>query len=178
MNVAASDIRALCLDVDGVLTDGRFYVSDDGQTHRAFDTQDGLAIVWFARLVGPVIICTGKESQNVARRAAELAIKHVIQGSHDKLADMTKTLDQLNLKLEQLAMIGDDLPDLPLMMRCGYAIAVANAAPEVREVARMVTENTGGHGAVREAIEHLLRAAERWEEVVTHYRGQADQNEK
>jgi 3-deoxy-D-manno-octulosonate 8-phosphate phosphatase (KDO 8-P phosphatase) len=168
-----SEIRCVCLDVDGVLTDGRMLVDEEGRPLRAFHIQDGLAIRWFQRLGGTVVILTGKQSQGVQARARELGIQHVIQNSEDKLADLTRLLDELKIPLAQTAMIGDDLPDLPVMMRCGYPIAVANGVAEVRHIARFVTDGRGGEGAAREAIEHLLKVAGRWHEVVDHYRAQA-----
>ena len=166
-----ADIRCLCLDVDGVLTDGRVYVDEDGRPLRAFHIHDGLAIHWFQRLVGPVVIITGKTSQGVAARARELDIRHLIQGSTDKLADLQQLLSRLDLRLEQVAAIGDDLLDLPVLKRCGFPIAVANAVDEVKAAARLVTQRPGGHGAVREAVEYLLREAGRWQEVTDHYAG-------
>jgi len=163
------DIRAVCLDVDGVLTDGRILVDDAGRGLRAFDVHDGLALDWFQRLGGTVIVCSGKRSEAVAARAADLGIQHVIQGSRDKPADVEPLLKRLGLRWEQLAVIGDDLPDVPLMNRCGLPIAVADALPEVKAAARLVTQRAGGHGAIREAVEHLMRASGRWAEVLAHY---------
>lgn len=167
--IAASEIRCLCLDVDGVLTDGRLYVGDDGHSLRAFHIHDGLAIKAFQRSGGVVIICTGKRSQAVAHRAAELEIEHIIQGSEDKLADVSPLLERLRLSLAELAVVGDDLPDLRLLERCAWPIAVANAVDEVKAVARYVTRREGGHGAVREAVEYLLGACGRWTDVLEHY---------
>jgi 3-deoxy-D-manno-octulosonate 8-phosphate phosphatase (KDO 8-P phosphatase) len=164
-----NDIRCLCLDVDGVLTDGRIYVNEDGRSGRAFDVQDGFAIYWFQRLGGVVVLLSGKDSLAVAARARELGIEHVLQGSVDKLADLKALLARLDLTLKQVAMLGDDLPDLPVLARCGFPIAVANATSEVKAAARFVTERPGGHGAVREAIEYLLRASGRWQQVQEHY---------
>jgi 3-deoxy-D-manno-octulosonate 8-phosphate phosphatase (KDO 8-P phosphatase) len=165
------DIRCVCLDVDGVLTDGRLFVDDAGRGARVFYVHDGLAIRWFERLGGIVVICSGKASAAVTARARELGIEHVIQGSPDKLADLKALLARLGLGLglAQTAVIGDDLPDLPLMQQCGFPIAVANAIDEVKAVARLVTRRPGGTGAVREAIEFLLRRAGRWPEVLAHY---------
>lgn len=169
----ASDIRCLCLDVDGVLTDGRVYVDDHGRGARAFHVHDGFAIHWFQRLGGVVVICSGKTSGAVAARAAELGIEHVLQGSRDKVGDLQPLLTRLGFSWPQVAMLADDLPDLPVLRRCGYPMAVANAAEEVRAGARVITQRPGGDGAVREAIEHLLRAFGRWSEVLAHYENQA-----
>ncbi len=170
---AASDIRCVCLDVDGVLTDGRLFVDDQGRGVRAFYVQDGFAIRWFEKLGGVVVICTGKRSGSVAARARELEIEHVIQGSTDKLADLQAWRDKHALRLEEVAAIGDDLPDLPVLQRCGLPIAVADAVDEVKAAARYVTQRPGGQGAVREAVEYMLRASGRWEQVLAWYGGLA-----
>jgi 3-deoxy-D-manno-octulosonate 8-phosphate phosphatase (KDO 8-P phosphatase) len=164
-----ADIRCLCLDLDGVLTDGRLFVDDAGHGARVFHVHDGLAVRWFQRLGGVVVICSGKRSEAAAARARELGIQHVIQGSQDKLSDLRSLLAQLGLGLAQTAFIGDDLPDLPLLQHCGFPIAVANAVEEVQAAARLTTRRSGGHGAVREAVEHLLRRSGRWSEVLAHY---------
>jgi len=159
----------VCLDVDGVLTDGRLWVDDQGRGARAFYVQDGLAIRWFEKLGGVVVICSGKRSEAVAARAGELGLKHVIQGSTDKLTDVQSVLVSLGLTFAQTAVIGDDLPDLPLMQQCGFPIAVANAVDEVKHAARLVTRRAGGQGAIREAFEHLLKQTGRWSQVLAHY---------
>jgi 3-deoxy-D-manno-octulosonate 8-phosphate phosphatase (KDO 8-P phosphatase) len=164
-----AEIRCVVFDVDGVLTDGRLYYGERNEPLRAFHVHDGFAIHWLQKLDITPVILTGKSSTAVENRAAELGIPHVIQGSRDKLADLTPLLAKLSVELDQVAMIGDDLPDLPVLQACGYPIAVANAAAEVKAVARYVTEQPGGDGAVREALEHLLRADGRWTEVLAHY---------
>lgn len=164
-----NDIRCLCLDCDGVLTDGRIYTHADGRSSRAFHVHDGFAIRCFQRTGGDVIILSGKDSPAVAARAEELGVSRVIQGSTDKLADLQAALADLSITLPEVAMIGDDLPDLPVLARCGFPIAVANAVPEVKAAARYVTQRPGGHGAVREAVEHLLRASGRWNGILEHY---------
>lgn len=168
-------IRCLCLDVDGVLTDGRLYVDESGRTTRAYHIQDGLAIRWFQRLGGTAVLLTGKRSPGIQARAAELDIPHVIQASQDKLADLESLLARLDIPLSAVAAIGDDLPDLPVLRRCGYPMAVANAVAEVKAAARYVTQRAGGRGAVREALEHLLRVTGQWERVLEYYGGQARQ---
>ena len=164
-----SDVRCLCLDVDGVLTDGRLYTDVEGRSARAFHVHDGFAIWWFQRLGGVVVILSGKDSPAVAARARELGIEHVIQGSLDKLADLERLLARLDLTLEQVAMVGDDLPDMPVLRRCGFPIAVADAVDEVKAAARLVTGRPGGRGAVRETVEHLLRRSGQWQRVLEHY---------
>jgi 3-deoxy-D-manno-octulosonate 8-phosphate phosphatase (KDO 8-P phosphatase) len=170
----AAQIRCLCLDVDGVLTDGRLYVDDQGRGARLFHVHDGFAIRWFMNLGGEVVICTGKTSPAVDARARELDIRHVIQGSRHKVEDLSRLLDGLGIQLSEVAMVGDDLPDLPVLKRCGFPIAAANAVDEVKAVARFVTASHGGQGAVREAIEHLMRASGRWSDVLRHYEADDD----
>lgn len=156
------DIRGLCLDVDGVLTDGTIFVDDRGRGMRAFHVHDGFAMTWFQKLVGPIIICSGKSSRAVEARMHELAIPHVLQGSRNKLVDVERHLKPLDITVAQLAVIGDDLPDVNLMRHCGFPIAVANAVDEVKASARWVTPRPGGQGAVRDAIEYLLMALGHW----------------
>lgn len=163
------DIRCLCLDVDGVLTTGHVFFDDAGCGGRQFHVHDGFAMRCFMDLGGTIIICSGKTSAAVAARMAELGVTHVMQGSRDKLADVQACLAPLGISLAQTAVMGDDLPDLALMRRCGFPVAVANAAAEVKAAAWLVTDRSGGAGAVREAIEHILRAAGRWAEVVRRW---------
>jgi 3-deoxy-D-manno-octulosonate 8-phosphate phosphatase (KDO 8-P phosphatase) len=162
-------IRCLILDVDGVLTDGRLYYDEEGRAGRAFHVQDGLAIRVFQRLGGVVVIVTGKVSRAVPARAAELGIEYVIQGSRDKRNDVASVLSGLGIDPAETAVMGDDLPDLGMMRHCGYALAPADAVAEVRAMAHHVTLRCGGAGAVREAVEHLLRRDGRWEGVVAEW---------
>lgn len=159
----------LCLDVDGVLTDGRFYVSAEGVYTRAFHAHDGFAIKWFQKLGGRVAIITGKTSHAVVIRARELGIDPVVLESHDKATDFKRVLDHTGCTAERTIIIGDDLPDLPMLQLCGYPVAVADAAPEIRSMAHFVTTRNGGDGAIREAVERILRADGAWNHVVEHY---------
>jgi len=168
-----AEIRCVVFDVDGVLTDGRLYYAGRAEPMRAFDVHDGFAIHWLERLGVTPVILTGKSSEGVSARAEELDIRHVIQGSRDKLTDLKKLLVELDFTLDEVAMIADDLPDLPVLRNCAWPIAVANAVEEVKAVARYTTEKTGGRGAVRQALEHLLRADGRWARVIDHYEQQA-----
>lgn len=164
-----ANIRCICLDVDGVLTDGGIYWNDAGAGMRRFHAHDGFALHWFQRLGGLLLICSGKRSAATTLRAQELAVDHVIQGSTDKLADVGAWLAGAGLTFAEVAAFGDDLPDVPLLRRCGLGVAVANAAAEVRAAAGLVTTRAGGHGAVREGVEHILRASGRWGRVLAHY---------
>ena len=154
----AERIQLLCLDVDGVLTDGGLYLDDHGVETKRFHVRDGAGLRMWMRVGGHVALITGRRGMAVRHRADELGIRHVLQGSGDKLSDFRGLLQHLGLNASEAAMMGDDLPDLPIMQMCGYPMAVSDAVPEVRAVARFVTVRPGGHGAVREAIEHLLQA--------------------
>lgn len=161
----ASRIQLLCLDVDGVLTDGGLLIDDHGVETKRFHVRDGAGLRMWMHSGGHVALITGRRGMAVRHRADELGIRHVLQGSSDKLADFRNLLEQLEVSASQAAMLGDDLPDLPIMRLCGYPMAVADAVPEVRAVARFVTVRPGGHGAVREAIEHLLEARQALDEA-------------
>ncbi len=159
-------IQLFCLDVDGVLTDGGIYLDDQGNECKRFHVRDGLGLNIWQKLEGEVAIITGRSGLAVRHRADELGIEHVFQGSTDKVADFGNLLNDLRLTASQASVIGDDLPDLPMLRLCGYPIAVADAAREVREDAKFITTRPGGLGAVREAVEHLLKAQERWDEAL------------
>ena len=163
-NPAIDKIQLLCLDVDGVLTDGAIAIDDHGVETKRFHVRDGTGIRIWTRLGLHIAFITGRSGMAVRHRANELGVLHVLQGVSDKLAAFGSLLNDLELAASQAAMLGDDLPDLPIMEMAGYAMAVADAVPEVREAADFVTIRPGGHGAVREAIEHLLKEKDRWAE--------------
>lgn len=165
----AGEIALLLLDVDGVLTDGAILLDADGRETKRFHVRDGLGIKAAQRCGIRVGLLTARSSAATAHRAAELGIEIVHQGAGDKLAMFEKICQRLNLGPAAVAYMGDDLADLAVMRRVGYALAPADAADEIRQTARYVTERAGGRGAVREAIEHLLRASGRWAEVVASY---------
>ena len=158
----AARVRLLVLDVDGVLTDGGLYYGPDGEELKRFDVQDGLAIVEAQRAGLAVAIISGRRSVAVDRRAAELGIAEVHQGISDKAAALEALRERLGFAPTDLAVMGDDLPDLPLMRRAGLSLAPVNAVTEVRRVAQWVSRRPGGCGAVRDAIEWLLRARRAW----------------
>ncbi len=168
--MSLTNIQLLVLDVDGVLTDGGIIRDDSGQQIKRFHVRDGAGIVLWRRLGKDVAIITGKESAVVAHRAEELGIQYVYQNVGNKLETYTELLEELNLKDEQVAYVGDDLPDLRVMCRVAVPIAVADAAEEVRAVAKYVTKFPGGYGAVRDAIEFLCKEMGLWDEVVARYR--------
>ena len=155
----AHGMQAAIFDVDGVLTDGRIYLSERGEEFKAFSTLDGHGLKLLARAgITPVVI-TGRDSPAVRRRVADLGITHAVYGAADKLAAAEPVLATLGLAWPQVAAMGDDWPDLPLMLRAGFACAPANAHVEVKAVATHVTSASGGHGAARECCDLLLTAA-------------------
>jgi 3-deoxy-D-manno-octulosonate 8-phosphate phosphatase (KDO 8-P phosphatase) len=151
-------IRLVAFDVDGVFTDGRFYLSNDGVESKAFHTQDGYGIRQLINAGIEVAVISGRRSGAVERRMAELGVNHVIQGCRDKVAALDDLLATLKLTTEQCAFVGDDMPDLPLLKTVGFSIAVANAVPGVRDQCDYTTTASGGFGAVREVCELVLGA--------------------
>jgi 3-deoxy-D-manno-octulosonate 8-phosphate phosphatase (KDO 8-P phosphatase) len=160
--LAAQSVRAAIFDVDGVLTDGRIYISERGEEFKAFSTLDGHGLKLLAQGGITPIVITGRDSPAVRRRVADLGIAQAVYGAHDKLAAAHGVMKQLGLDWPALAAIGDDWPDLPLMTRAGFACAPANGHAEVRAIAHHVTTATGGHGAAREFCDLLLMAASRY----------------
>ncbi len=161
-----ANVQLLCLDVDGVMTDGGIHLDDDRVETKRFHVRDGTGIRIWMRLGYEIALITGRSGRAVRHRADELGITRVIQGSADKGASFDELLDALSMSADQAAILADDLPDLPIMKRAGYPMAVADATPEVRTEAAFVTAHPGGNGAVREAIEHLLKAKNRWTEAI------------
>lgn len=152
------DIRLVAFDVDGVFTDGRFLLSDDGVESKAFHTQDGFGIRQLLKSGLDVAVISGRKSAAVKLRMAELGVTHVILGVSDKTAAFDELTDQLGITAEQAVFVGDDIPDLPLLSKVGYSIAVANAVSAIREYCDYTTTASGGHGAVREVCELVLAA--------------------
>jgi 3-deoxy-D-manno-octulosonate 8-phosphate phosphatase (KDO 8-P phosphatase) len=155
-------MKAAIFDVDGVLTDGRLYIGEHGETVKAFSTLDGHGLKLLARGgIAPLVI-TGRDSPAVRRRVADLGLAHAVYGAHDKLAAAQALLASLALDWADVAAIGDDWPDLPLLQAAAFGCAPANAHVEVRAVAHHVTAAVGGHGAAREFCDLLLMAAGRY----------------
>jgi len=162
----AQGIRWAIFDVDGVLTDGRIYISERGEEFKAFSTLDGHGLKLLAAFgITPVVI-TGRDSPSVRRRVADLGIQHAVYGASDKLAVATQLMAQLALGWDTLAAMGDDWPDLPLLTRAAFACAPANAHIEVKAVSHHVTQAAGGHGAARECCDLLLMAAGRYADAL------------
>ncbi|MCE9566875.1 MAG: HAD-IIIA family hydrolase [Planctomycetes bacterium] len=167
----AAKIELLLLDVDGVLTDGSIVYTDAGAEIKRFHVRDGSGLKLWQNSGKRAAIVSGRSSKAVERRAAELGIAPVLQGRHEKLPAFEAVLAETGLRPEQVCAIGDDLPDVPVLKRVGLAIAVADACPELRAIAHYVTAVPGGHGAVRDAIEWLLKLQGVWDEVVGRFAG-------
>jgi 3-deoxy-D-manno-octulosonate 8-phosphate phosphatase (KDO 8-P phosphatase) len=164
-----STIKLLLLDVDGVMTDGRITYDNDGGELKSFDVKDGHGLKLLQRAGFQVGIITGRQSEVVARRAAELGIELVYQGAKDKLVPFNDILEKLRLSPEEVAYVGDDVVDLPVMRRVGFAVTVADAVEDVKPYADLVTTHEGGRGAVREVCDLLLKKSGRWETVANRY---------
>ena len=154
----ARKIKLLVLDVDGVLTDGRLYITAQGEETKVFHVRDGSGIVAVQRAGIAVAIISGRDSAAVTRRATELGIRHVFQGIADKRAAFDALLAQLDLDAGAVACVGDDTPDVPLLERAALGIAVADAHATARAAANWITPSPGGNGAVREVCDLLLSA--------------------
>ncbi len=163
----ANNIVLLILDVDGVLTDGRITLGPDGDSGKGFCVQDGCAIKLWQRSGGRVAILSGRKSPEIGRRAAELEIEQVFMGIADKPAAFDSIIAAAEMDAGRAAYVGDDLPDLGPMSRCGFAVAVANAVPTVKRAADYVTRRAGGFGAVAETIELLLRRRGDWQSAAS-----------
>ncbi len=166
-------IELLVLDVDGVLTDGRVIIHSNGGESKCFHILDGHGIRMWQRAGLRVALLSGRVSQATTRRAWELEIPHVIQDCHAKLPALTHLLAELGLPPERVAYVGDDLMDLPIIRHVGFGVAVANAVEEIKEHADYVTARRGGEGAVREVIEHILKASGRWAGLMERYLSQS-----
>jgi 3-deoxy-D-manno-octulosonate 8-phosphate phosphatase (KDO 8-P phosphatase) len=154
----ARRLRLAIFDVDGVMTDGTLYIGAQGEAFKAFNILDGHGVKMLQAGGVATAIISGRASEAVARRAQELGIAHVVQGCADKVAAFEKLRGELGFDAEACAFVGDDLPDLPVMQRCGLAVAVANAVDAVKTSAHYVTRAHGGRGAVREFCEVVLAA--------------------
>ncbi|MEM7230355.1 MAG: HAD-IIIA family hydrolase [Planctomycetota bacterium] len=165
----ASSVQLLVMDVDGVLTDGSIMLDNHGNEIKRFHVRDGAGLRLWQHVGYATAIITGRRGMALRHRVNELGIDHVIQGSTNKAQDLEDLAEDLDLDLSEIAMIGDDLPDLGVMKCSGYPVAVADAAAEVRAVADYVTTAPGGRGAVRETIEHLLKARDEWKVALRMY---------
>ena len=152
------NIKLVAFDVDGVFTDGRFYLSDAGIESKTFNTQDGFGIRQLLNAGIVVAVISGRQSIAVSKRMAELGVTHVVQGCPDKVAALDNIVQQEGVTTAECLFVGDDIPDLPLLRHVGVSIAVANAVENVRQQCDYTTTARGGHGAVREVCELVLIA--------------------
>ena len=150
------NIKLIVFDVDGVLTDGSIIVDDMGRESKRFYVRDGAAIKAVMGLGMKVGVVTGRSSRSVLLRVTELGIEHYLPGVTDKLVGLETVCQRAGVLPEEAAYVGDDLIDIPAMVRCGYPIAVADAAEEAKAAAKYITKACGGRGVAREAIEHVL----------------------
>ena len=160
-------IDTLVLDVDGVLTDGRITRTAGGEEVTSFHVRDGSGLKYWKRAGGKLAILSGRDSQAVLRRADELGVDAVRVNAKDKLPALEALLAELGSTPERTAAIGDDLTDVPMLRRCGFSAAAADAVEEVRRVADYVTQAPGGHGCVREVIERILKRGGKWKTILS-----------
>jgi 3-deoxy-D-manno-octulosonate 8-phosphate phosphatase (KDO 8-P phosphatase) len=151
-------IRLVAFDIDGVFTDGRFYLTDDGVESKAFNTQDGFGVRQLLDAGLAVAVISGRRSGAVERRMAELGVVHVVQGCKDKVAALDQLAKDLDISIDQCAYVGDDIPDLPLLNAVGYPVAVGNAVAAVKDQCEYTTTAHGGQGAVREVCDLIIAA--------------------
>ena len=172
----ASQIKLLLMDVDGVLTDGKLYnVPDrDGKMveTKGFDSQDGIALQWLNWKDVKTGVVSGRVSPATEERARQVKMTYVYQGHIEKVPILEQILADANISASEVAYMGDDLTDVVILRRVGLAIATANAREEVKRAAHYVTQAAGGRGAVREVAELLLKAQNRWEEILKHYQAE------
>ena len=165
----AARIKLLLMDCDGVLTDGRIWIFDNGEEQKGFHTRDGLGIDLWHRAGLRSGIISGRTSSAVETRARTLGMSFIVQGHENKIKAFADTLAHAGVTNAEVAYIGDDLNDVPLMMQSGLGVAVADAALETRECAHYVTKALGGFGAVREVIELILKSQGRWDALIDGY---------
>lgn len=165
----AERVRCIVLDVDGVLTEGQITLDGEGKEWKSFDVKDGFGIV-LARSAGiKIAFLSGRRSGVVSRRGAELSVDRIYQGAGEKGGVMDRLFEEEELSGDEVAYLGDDLPDLPAMRKAGLACAVGDAVAEVRESADWISRRPGGRGAVRELVEFVLRSQGLWEQAVARF---------
>jgi 3-deoxy-D-manno-octulosonate 8-phosphate phosphatase (KDO 8-P phosphatase) len=165
----AKNIKLLILDVDGVLTDGGIILGNDGSEYKSFHVRDGHGIKMLIKAGLHVAIITGRHSMVVSRRAQELGITEVFQKCFDKNAVFSGLIRKYSLSEVEVAYVGDDIVDAPIMKRAGLAVAVADAAEDIKKYALLVTQNRGGRGAVREVTDLILKSKGLWERMFNEY---------
>ncbi len=169
IDLLASNIKLLVLDVDGILSDGKLYFANSGEEIKAFNTMDGLGLKLLMQAGIEVALITGRKSEIVTTRASNLGIKHVFQGSDDKLDILDALVNTLGLDYSSIAYAGDDLPDLACIKKAQLGITVPNGHFLLKEFADAVTTREGGHGAVREICDWILQAQGKFDDAVRPY---------
>lgn len=165
----AKNIKVIIFDVDGVMTDGGLTIGDDAQEYKTFHAHDGLGMKLLKKSGVQMAIITGRTSKVVTTRAETTGIAHFYQGVEDKLVAFNDLIKELNVKPEEAAFMGDDIVDVPPMLRCGLAISVPAAPSSVKERAHYVTTRQGGSGAVREVCELLMKAQGTYDAITAQY---------
>jgi 3-deoxy-D-manno-octulosonate 8-phosphate phosphatase (KDO 8-P phosphatase) len=165
----AARIKLLLMDCDGVLTDGRLTLLPDGDEQKTFNVRDGHGIVLLHRAGLQTGIISGRKSSATERRARDLGINYVVQNSLDKIKDFEGLLSSIDISESEVAFVGDDVTDIPLMQRVELAVAVADAVDETRRAAHFITSSPGGYGAVREVAELILKVQGYWTELMARY---------
>ncbi|MGO9611938.1 MAG: 3-deoxy-manno-octulosonate-8-phosphatase KdsC [Dissulfurispiraceae bacterium] len=165
----ARNIRLLVLDVDGVLTDGSIILDNEGNEFKAFHVRDGHGLKMLSRTGIQIALITGRHSKVVERRAHELGITEVYQKCFNKIVAYEQLLEKFKVTDSEVAYIGDDIVDLPVLKKVGLPVAVADAVDETKDVAQFITRNRGGRGAVREVCDLILRAKGKWKELLDEY---------
>jgi 3-deoxy-D-manno-octulosonate 8-phosphate phosphatase (KDO 8-P phosphatase) len=169
VNARAARVRLMIFDIDGVMTDGSLHYMADGEAIKTFHVHDGLGIKLLQQSGIPTAIITARQSEIIARRAKDLGIEHVMQGVHDKRAGFETLLAKTGVTANTCGFLGDDWIDLPVLTRVGFAASVPNGRAEVRERVHYVTQARGGHGAVRELCELIMRAQDKYEATLAAY---------
>ena len=162
-------LKLLILDVDGVLTDGRLFFDNNGEEYKCFHARDGHGIKLLRQTGVEVAVISGRKSNSVALRMKSLGVEHVYQGHEDKIAALAEIMQKTSLKPEQVAHIGDDLLDLPVMTRVGLSIAVNDANDAVKGYADWCTNTVGGQGAVREVCDFIMQTQGTFDNILAHY---------
>ena len=165
----ASNIKLLVFDIDGVLTNGQLILGENGNEYKSFHVRDGQGIVMLMETGCNVAVITARSSNIVTERMTSLGIKYIYQDEKNKGRALIKLIDELNLESSEVAYVGDDLIDLPAMNKVGLPIAVADAHPEVKKLAKLITQNNGGRGAAREVCELIMNAQNNFANLIETY---------
>ena len=169
LSETAANIKLVVFDVDGVLTDGKLVLGENGNEYKSFHVRDGHGIVMLMETGCNVAVITARSSKIVAERMSSLGIKYIYQGEKDKGKAIKNLFDQLDLMPSEIAYVGDDIIDLPAMNKVALPIAVADAHPEVRKIAKFITKNNGGQGAAREVCELIMIAQDNFKKIIESY---------